>query len=382
MNRRRTATSNKSFVSGGVYDPSTPTTTPIKKPIQQQNTPQRQPQQLDSPDVSPVQQNQQSNVVPPLEPPPENPFRESSMTLDTSGIVDENGKVKFKKIFMTRKKASVRTKEKRIRQNRRLRKTLIPKNGLMALNELKGVSISDFTINNNPGGGFTALVTVNNSQYEGRGNSKAAAKNNACEKALRDFIIAKLRENPRNQKNANNSSNNSVCNEPMDTSDDNTPSQANAVDDDEVPMINLASFAIYKLFSDWESEGYVIPEMHPSTGGSTSDNEGGTKEPKKAPIRNELPPNWEAMHPASLLCVMRPGVVYVDKGTIGEKPNMLQSLGINVDDQEFVATGRSKKLARRNVAALTCNTLFNTNFELDIKFESTSTSSTPAPEEI
>ncbi|XP_037807092.1 double-stranded RNA-specific editase 1-like isoform X2 [Lucilia sericata] len=366
MNRRRTATSNKSFVSGGVY----------------QNTPQRQPQQLDSPDVSPVQQNQQSNVVPPLEPPPENPFRESSMTLDTSGIVDENGKVKFKKIFMTRKKASVRTKEKRIRQNRRLRKTLIPKNGLMALNELKGVSISDFTINNNPGGGFTALVTVNNSQYEGRGNSKAAAKNNACEKALRDFIIAKLRENPRNQKNANNSSNNSVCNEPMDTSDDNTPSQANAVDDDEVPMINLASFAIYKLFSDWESEGYVIPEMHPSTGGSTSDNEGGTKEPKKAPIRNELPPNWEAMHPASLLCVMRPGVVYVDKGTIGEKPNMLQSLGINVDDQEFVATGRSKKLARRNVAALTCNTLFNTNFELDIKFESTSTSSTPAPEEI
>lgn len=66
---------------------------------------------------------------------------------------------------------------------------------------------------------------------------------------------------------------------------------------------------------------------------------------------------------------MRPGVTYVDKGLIGEKPHNLQSLGVTVDDQEFVASGRSKKLARRNVAALACNTLFNTNFVLDIKGE-------------
>lgn len=66
---------------------------------------------------------------------------------------------------------------------------------------------------------------------------------------------------------------------------------------------------------------------------------------------------------------MRPGVTYVDKGSIGEKPHVLQSLGVTVDDQEFVSSGRSKKLARRNVAALACNTLFNTNFELDIKVE-------------
>ncbi|KAM7347560.1 DISCO Interacting Protein 1 isoform 2-T2 [Cochliomyia hominivorax] len=320
----------------------------------------------------PVEQEQQQ--VLPLEPPPENPFRDSSLTLDTSNLIDSNGKVKFKKVFMTRKKASVRTKEKRIRQNRRLRKTIIPKNGLMALNEIKGVSISEFTLSSNPGGGFTALVTVNNTQYEGRGSSKPAAKNNACEKALRDFIIAKMRENPRNQKH-NNSASNSVCGEPMDTSDENTQNSNNAADpEDDVPMINLASFAIYKLFSDWEKEGYVIPEMHPAVGGNISDNEGSTtgKESKKAPIRNELPPNWESMHPASLLCVMRPGVNYVDKGAIGEKPNVLQTLGVTVDDQEFVATGRSKKLARRNVAALACNTLFNTNYEQDIKVEANS----------
>lgn len=361
MNRRRAPITQKAFVAGGVLDPSTP----VKKAAAPQPVPT--PKQA----ATPVPQKPQTNVVPPLEPPPENPFRESSLTLETSEVVDENGKVKFKKIFMTRKKASVRTKEKRIRQNRRLRKTIIPKNGLMALNELKGVSISEFTVNSNPGGGFTSLVTVNNIQYEGRGNSKAASKNNACEKALRDYIIAKLRENPRNQKGSNSSCNNSVCNEPMDTSDDNAQNSSNE-DADDVPMINLASFAIYKLFSDWESEGYVIPEMHPVMGGNASDNEGGSviKEPKKAPIRNELPPNWEAMHPASLLCVMRPGVTYVDKGSSGEKPHVLQSLGVTVDEQEFVASGRSKKLSRRNVAALACNTLFNTNFELDITVDS------------
>lgn len=66
---------------------------------------------------------------------------------------------------------------------------------------------------------------------------------------------------------------------------------------------------------------------------------------------------------------MRPGIVYLDKGSVGEKPHVLQSLGVTVDEQEFVASGRSKKLARRNVAALACNTLFNTNFELDIKMD-------------
>lgn len=66
---------------------------------------------------------------------------------------------------------------------------------------------------------------------------------------------------------------------------------------------------------------------------------------------------------------MRPGVNYADKGSSGEKPNVLQSLAVTVDDQEFIAAGRSKKLARRNVAALACNTLFNTNFELEVKTE-------------
>lgn len=59
---------------------------------------------------------------------------------------------------------------------------------------------------------------------------------------------------------------------------------------------------------------------------------------------------------------MRPGLSYVDHGSIGEKPNVMQRLGVIVDNQEFTANGRSKKIARRNVAVNVCNTLFDTNF--------------------
>lgn len=63
---------------------------------------------------------------------------------------------------------------------------------------------------------------------------------------------------------------------------------------------------------------------------------------------------------------MRPGVAYVDKGCTGEPPiSVVHTLGINVDGEDFEGSGRSKKLARRNVAAIACNALFNTNFDLE-----------------
>lgn len=59
---------------------------------------------------------------------------------------------------------------------------------------------------------------------------------------------------------------------------------------------------------------------------------------------------------------MRPGLNYVDYGSSGDKTNGMQHLGIMVDNQEFHANGRSKKIARRNVAVKVCNSLFGTNF--------------------
>ncbi|XP_017870869.1 PREDICTED: double-stranded RNA-specific editase 1 isoform X1 [Drosophila arizonae] len=321
---------------------------------------------------------QESLTVPmPIKEEPMASVSDGSEAIETSSANENNamesdngGKIPFKKIFQKRKKSSERTRDKKLRQNRQLRKSMLPKNALMALNEVKGINISDFTINSNPDGGFTAIVTVNTRQYEGKGPSKMAAKNLACEKALRDYIIAKMTPKPKKpatKTSAESDMKSEDENEPMDTENNENPPE------DEVPMLNLASFAIYKLFAEWEREGYIVPEMHPSSTNTSAPQADASspnaaaavvtpKEPKKPPVRTELPLNWESMHPATLLCVMRPGLSYVDYGSIGEKPNVLQRLGVIVDNQEFTATGRSKKIARRNVAVNVCNSLFNTNF--------------------
>ncbi|XP_017491599.1 PREDICTED: uncharacterized protein LOC108379757 [Rhagoletis zephyria] len=291
--------------------------------------------------------------------------------VDETTLYDESGKLQYKNIFRTRKKSSVRTKEKKIRQNRQLRKTLIPKNALMALNEVAGISISEFTINNSSSGGFVAVVSVNDKQYEGKGHSKIAAKNNASEKALRDYVLEKMREKPRLRKNSTNND------ESMDTTEvhnegengENGQQEGTPTVLDDVPMANLASFAIFKLFTEWENEGYVVPELrvaHPTQPGSGT--EGGSvdgspqSKPHKAPpIRSELPNNWESIHPSTLLCMMRPGLQYRELGTVGDSPNVLQRMGVTVDDVQYESTGRSKKIARRNVAVSVLNELFGTN---------------------
>lgn len=293
----------------------------------------------------------------------------AEMVSNNGEEIENGGKIPFKKIFQKRKKSSERTRDKKLRQNRQLRKSMLPKNALMALNEVKGINISDFTINSNPDGGFTAIVTVNSVPYEGKGHSKMAAKNFACEKALRDYIIAKM--TPRTKSKSQKATNEADSVEPMEVND----GESSETPEDDVPMLNLASFALYKLFAEWEREGFIVPEMHPSAGGSSiqpgdpnvpaAAAAAVPKEPKKPPVRTELPPNWETMHPATLLCVMRPGLSYVDHGCIGEKPNIMQRLGVIVDNQEFTANGRSKKIARRNVAVNVCNSLFNTNFSYE-----------------
>ncbi|XP_070074981.1 double-stranded RNA-specific editase 1-like isoform X2 [Drosophila takahashii] len=312
---------------------------------------------ITQPGESPSEETATHNTAEPMEATDENVYGDTCLE-------NSNGKIPFKKIFLKRKKSSERTRDKKLRQNRQLRKSMLPKNALMALNEVKGVIISDFFIDSNPDGGFTALVTVNSTQYEGKGISKMSAKNAACEKALRDYILARMKPRSRKQKTSSNEETAPVGaagEDPMETNE----SDAEAHDDD-LPMLNLASFALYKLFTEWEREGFSVPEMHP-TASATNPAAASLplpvpKEPKAPPIRTELPPGWETMHPATLLCIMRPGISYVSFGNSGDTPNVPQCLGVIVDNQEFTANGRSKKIARRNVAVNVCNSLFGTNF--------------------
>ncbi|EDW82211.1 uncharacterized protein Dwil_GK25242 [Drosophila willistoni] len=408
MNRARrsnaAANNSKSFISGGIYNPNATQKPLIQQPIGQGVVHQEIPSPVAVPTATAKKTQQQQHDDAPMPKPfivvKEEPIRDEVMPLtnvDSVSVSDfisemDGGKIPFKKIFQKRKKSSERTRDKKQRQNRQLRKSILPKNALMALNEVKGINISDFTINSNADGGFTAIVTVNSNQYEGKGQSKMAAKNLACEKALRDYIIAKMTPKPKKLKRKQPPQPSEpvqppppIIVEPMDTNENENADEDEEGDnepgieapEDELPMLNLASFAIYKLFAEWERQGYVVPEMHPNAANAMiqqmDPNAAATamsnspptapKEPKKPPMRNELPPNWESMHPATLLCIMRPGITYVDNGCCGEKPNVLQSLSVTVDNQEFTATGRSKKIARRNVAVNVCNTLFGTKFD-------------------
>ncbi|XP_052834621.1 double-stranded RNA-specific editase 1-like [Drosophila gunungcola] len=342
---------NNSFVFGGVSNPDAHLIQPKMQVenVQDQTPPVAPPVALlVAPPVAPSLPPAAVKAVVPVLPLP------FIVKEDPRELANKEPKPRGKH-FQNRKKASKRIREKKLRLNRKLRKTMTPKNALMALNEEKGIIMGNITIDRHPDGGFTAVVTVNSSLYEGKGLTKVSAKNAACEKAWRDFVIRKM--TPKSSKLQPGA-------ESMETNED----EAEAPED-EMPMLSLASFAIFKLFEEWKREGFIVPEMRPSANVAQPD--GGedapvvAKEPRKPALRTILPPGWETMHPTRILCEMRPGLKYIDHGSTVQKHHVVYHFGVVVDDKEFSASGRSKKHARRNVSVEVCNTLFGTIFALD-----------------
>lgn len=138
---------------------------------------------------------------------------------------------------LPKKKRSIRMKEKRIRDNHRLRKLVTPKHALLAINELKGVSISEFTYTPVQGNqsSFIAEATINGKVYNGKGRSKNASKTDVCDQALRDIMIQKMKATSKA-----------------------VEENAEVTPEDEVPIVTLVSYAIHKLFADWEAEGVCL----------------------------------------------------------------------------------------------------------------------------
>uniref|UniRef100_A0A1A9V3S2 Uncharacterized protein n=1 Tax=Glossina austeni TaxID=7395 RepID=A0A1A9V3S2_GLOAU len=123
---------------------------------------------------------------------------------------------------------------------------------------------------------------------------------------------------------------------------------------DDVPMKSLESLTFYKLFSKRRCNGFIMPAIN-LWQGDTSD--------IRNIICNELPVDWKFMHGAHSLYIMRPGIAFIAKGKIGKEPKVIDFIAVVEDNQEFDAMGCSRKMARRNVAAIAYNTLFGTNLE-------------------
>ncbi|EDW45592.1 GM19636 [Drosophila sechellia] len=238
----------------------------------------------------------------------------------------------------------------------------------MGLNEVKGVTISDFIIDIIPTGDSRPLSMSTRLSTWARGTSKMTAKNAACEKAWRDFIIAKMTPKPPRIHQVE------IGAEPIDTNED----EADAPDDD-LPMLNLASFAHLQAVHGVGARGLCrtrdapfsqcCPAGRRGCRNSSSRRAEGTKEAASAYGATlwlgDHAPGDHSLHcrPAHLtIFTMRPGLSYSDYGSSGDNTTGMQHLGITVDNQEFHAHGRSKKIARLNVAVKVCNSLFGTNF--------------------
>lgn len=164
----------------------------------------------------------------------------------------------------------------------------------------------------------------------------------------------------------------------------------------EVPMLHLASFALHKLFTEWQSEGFEIPDFKIGSHGTPVE---GSADPEVlptaapvVPIKTQVPDNANTLHPTTLLCMvsavlppkttnqnqnltslhllifllqMRPGTKYVDLGTEGKSPNVSHSVGVDVDGSHFIGRAKNKKLARKLAARDACNALFGTQYPMD-----------------
>lgn len=117
---------------------------------------------------------------------------------------------------------------------------------------------------------------------------------------------------------------------PMDTTSDET---------DEIPWSSLASFALYKLFLEWHNQGTSVPVPRPGLPSPVKGIKRENVNTPKTPVQKELPPNATNIHPVMLLNQMRPGLTYVELNRVGNPPNTMFTLAVDVDGVEYTGTG-------------------------------------------
>lgn len=324
-----------------------------------------QQQQQQTP-VKPVQQQQQAQQVAPITPKPEPVEQPPAETMNLDSGDENTGEggigAKMRKIFAHRKNLSPADrkkleKERKARQLRRLRKLLTPKNAVVALHELQGPGMGEFVINTN-GQETTAEIVVNNVRYEATAPNKHLAKAKASEKALRDLVIAQMSKAKAADAAKNgNSDNDGAANEDVEMAD--------VTENDDVPMLHLASYALYKLFNEWQNEGFEIPAIKPVKPPVKLTPAGvHPLAPKVPKTKADLPADAASRHPTALLAFMRPQVPYEDLGSnqTNDPTKREFSVGVTVDGERFIGKARSKKMARKEAAAAACQKLFDVQF--------------------
>jgi len=259
--------------------------------------------------------------------------------------------------------AAVRKK----RMNFRLRKILTPKSPLMVLNEIVGGV--NYTFVDTPSTMltpgiphlFTAQCEVEGETFSGTGPSKQIAKN-ICAEHVIQFVVTKK------------------CTEPKPKVVDPANPDAKPPMEDETPWLQLASLAMFKLFNDWQAQGFVIPQelmKNPNeqtgngaapvgTGNGNANMDvnmtnapAAQAKPKQA---KKMPDNPTERHPVQLLNELRGGVTFIVVGSSGVTPNIIFTLGCEIDGTQYTGVGRNKKDAKKHCAMEALKVLYNVQY--------------------
>eukprot|EP00092_Neocalanus_flemingeri_P004309 GFUD01004632.1.p1 GENE.GFUD01004632.1~~GFUD01004632.1.p1 ORF type:complete len:362 (+),score=115.41 GFUD01004632.1:180-1265(+) len=295
----------------------------------------------------------------------------------------ENGIEKKKPWLQRTKEGGIKKVPKDVqkrRRNYRLKKMLTPKAPIMVLHELLGQSSVNYemiepgqpTMRNMPQL-YTAKTVYDEQTFSGMGPSKSIAKNMCAEHVLQ-YITTQTclkKIEPEKDQDQENGSPNNKRNQESDT-----------------PWVSLASLALFKLFNDWQAQGYDIPvEMLKGGGqekllaqgeaaaaaGAAGAGAGAaavpapgatSPKPKKATVKAEkvLPENPTEKHPVQLLNEMNGPLVYEQTGQTGVPPNCIFTLTVTINESSFSGQGKSKKEAKKAAAQAALADIYNVQY--------------------
>ncbi|KAG8224513.1 hypothetical protein J437_LFUL004204 [Ladona fulva] len=239
----------------------------------------------------------------------------------------------------------VPNKLKKKRQNARLKKILQPKNAAMVLHEIKpGVKYSFHEQYSKLSPHLIiSSVEVDGKTYLGKGLSRAYAKMNAAETVLKSMLLQKLYKTNYSTKVIESEE---VKPKPEPETDGETEQMDTTDGDDDFPWSSLASFALYKLFSEWETQ-----PSESVTPGAVEEivTEAASPKATAAPMK-KVPENPTERHPVMLLHQLRPGTQFEEIASQGPPGEVMFTMKVVIDDQTFTGVGKNKKEAKKEAA--------------------------------
>ena len=157
--------------------------------------------------------------------------------------------------------------------------------------------------------------------------------------------------------------------------------------EDETPWLQLASLALFKLFNDWQAQGFIIPsellktpnENGTGNGTAVVAGNGAAAPPNQdvhmssaAPAKTQaepklkqakkIPDNPTERHPVQLLNELRGGVTFTVVGSSGVTPNIIFTMGCEIDGFQYTGLGRNKKDAKKHCAMEALKALYDIQY--------------------